>query len=219
MKDILVHHEAHGRQLRFLQTVLGCLALAISLILVTSTLRLQQHPSVASKPASFPSPPSKRIACHPQEDEVQSARCIFDEMLNGWVPTECYDEALATDSLRNDSRLAMMQGAGRFPWYSDLQFTHPLSPDELPGHLLAPSANMTAFTLEKWHVAHCLYVWRLGLDALDRIRRGEKGVVVNVRVLDASHVDHCNMVIADQEHRRNAKATVTFGFGTCVQIT
>ena len=78
---------------------------------------------------------------------------------------------------------------------------------------------MTAYTLEKWHVAHCLYLWRLGLSIMKRVNAGEEGVYANIRALDGGHVNHCNNVIANQDHRRGAKATVTFGFGTCVRIT
>lgn len=217
-----VHWKTGHREFRFLEAALGSLTVFASFLLLTWTMRV---PSPSSEPVRsthplglLPASKSLRIACHPLADEVLSDECVFDEMLNGWVPVECYDEALAMDSLRNDTQLAMMAGAGQFPWYSDLDFTSPLSPADLPDHLLEPLTNMTAFTLEKWHVAHCLYLWRLGLDAMNRIGSGEKGVYVNIRVVDAGHVNHCNRVIANQDHRRGAKATVTFGYGTCVQM-
>lgn len=205
----------------FLKCTVSSLALVVSLYAVICTFQLQDLPLLSTRPANTSAqlsmaPPPHRIACHPHGDEALSDRCVFDEMLNGWVPVECYNEALAKESLRNDTQLAMMEGSGPFPWYSDLKFTAPLPSSDLPVHLLKPSTNMTAYTLEKWHVAHCLYVWRLGLDAMNRVNRGEDKTYVNIRVLDEGHVNHCNMVVANQDHRRGAKATVTFGFGTCV---
>ena len=215
--------EAWQQKIRLAERSLGFLTLAVSFYLVLGTFRLTSPFSRSAKSmilsAEHPETSQpQRIACHPRDDEALSDKCIFDEMLNGWVPVECYDEALSIDSLRNDTQLAMMTGAGHFPWYSDLDFTSPLSSNDLPQHLLKTPANMTAYTLEKWHVAHCLYVWRLGLAAMNRIRRDEKEVYVNTRVLDEGHVNHCNMIIANQDHRQGAKATVAFGYGTCDRI-
>lgn len=216
--------KAWQPKIRFVERTLGLLTLVVSFGLVMDTFHLTSpfFGSMRSVASSVEHPETlqpRRIACHPHDNEVLSDKCVFDEMLNGWVPVECYDEELGKDALRNDTQLAMMGGAGHFPWYSDLNFTSPISSENLPNHLLKPSANMTAYTLEKWHVAHCLYVWRLGLEVMNRIDRGGKRGYVNTRVLDAGHVNHCNRVIANQDHRQGAKATVTFGYGTCVLIT
>jgi hypothetical protein len=92
--------------------------------------------------------------------------------------------------------------------------------------------RMKAFTSERWHLAHCLYVWELGDLALERVRavrtageddddgerNGDKEVWVNERVLNRQHIEHCRYVAANQGHRINATAEVSFGFGKCVRL-
>ncbi|KAF2767048.1 hypothetical protein EJ03DRAFT_245294, partial [Teratosphaeria nubilosa] len=150
--------------------------------------------------------------------EISTKDCIFDEMLNGWVPSACYNDQLASEALQDDSRLARLHAAGHFQWYTDLNHTTPITTAALPGHLRSPVGNMTAYTIEKWHVAHCLYVWRLGHEAFKRVSRGHKQVYVNARVLSADHINHCNEVIASQEHRKGARAVVYFTLHHCVRI-
>lgn len=158
-----------------------------------------------------------QVSCGASIQEALANNCIFDETLNGWVPKECYNEQLAADAVQNDTTLAILGGSGPFPWYEDLDFTQPIPRGGLASYLQSDASNMTAYTWEKWHVAHCLYVWRLGLDINSRMARGETSFYVNVRVTDEGHVRHCNNIIANQDHRVGAKATVEFGFGTCVR--
>lgn len=162
---------------------------------------------------------SRNVSCGSTTAQSDAPGCIFDEMLNSWVPPPCYDERLALEAVQNSTQLALLQGAGRFAWYADIGFSRQIPSTALTRHLRSDAGNMTAYTLEKWHVAHCLYIWRLGLDALRRVMQGDMNVYVNSRVIDPEHVYHCNEVIADQDHRVDARTKVTFGYGICVRIS
>lgn len=207
-----------------IEIFLGCASLFVSLLLATmanNLPNLPEHITVAQNGQSqqFVLPPPYEISCQAGRGKVPPSECIFDEMLNGWVPKACYSQTLAADAVQEDTKLALLGGAGHFPWYKDLNFSSPIPSASLPEYLQSDDGNMNAYTWEKWHVAHCLYVWRLGLDMMRRVSRGEANLYVNVRVLDAGHINHCNRVIANQDHRVNATANVTFGYNTCIKVT
>ena len=200
--------------------------LAFASLLCSLLLAFASHKVTALPPKRWISPASKlsplndmnvhHVSCDLQAGEATN--CIFDEMLNGWVPLACYNEQLASNALRNDTYLAAVGGAGHYPWYQDHNFTTPISSTELAQYLQTERGNMTAHTWEKWHVAHCLYIWRQGFDIMTRVTNGEKNIYVDNRVLDADHINHCNNVIANQDHRMGAKATVYFSGHKCVRV-
>ncbi|KAK5113807.1 hypothetical protein LTR62_003191 [Meristemomyces frigidus] len=135
------------------------------------------------------------------------------------VPPACHNPTLAAEALRNDTILALHGGSGPFPWWQDQAHTIVLPRTDLETYILSPAAGMKAWTWEKWHVAHCVYIWRLGHDVLTRVAAGEQGGVwVDERVISGEHVAHCGNVIANQDHRVGAKAVVTFGYHKCVRV-
>ncbi|KAF2772218.1 hypothetical protein EJ03DRAFT_245371, partial [Teratosphaeria nubilosa] len=180
-----------------------------------SPQRRPDHQRTTTAPSNRP---ADRITCTLDPSSTTTPPCIFDPTLNGWIPPACHNTPLATSALRNDTLLARLQAAGPFQWYTDLDHSIPISTADLPAYLTSPEGNMTAHTIEKWHVAHCLYVWRLGNEALRRAAEGERGVYVNARVLSEEHVGHCNEVVASQGYRVGAKAVVQFGVNECVRI-
>ena len=144
--------------------------------------------------------------------------CIFDEMLNGWVPPRCHNATMAQEALRDDSELARLHAAGHFPWYEDQNFTTPLS-SSLEKFLQTERSGLVAYTWERWHMAHCLYAWRIMSNTMSRLRNGEKNVWANVRTVDEAHIGHCNNVTAANMYRTHAKSIVYFGFGECVRLS
>ena len=216
--------DRHGRA-RWRPSMEGSLAIigllvSIALAMACQTRLSEAHsleqPHHASAAASRP---TATTSCKRGENNTAPADCIFDEMLNGWVPPACYNSHLAHEALRNDTLLAMHGGAGLFPWWRDENHTISLPGPELEAHVLSADGALKAYTWEKWHVAHCLYVWRVGRDVMQRVADGRSGEVwVDARVLDEEHVNHCNNVIANQDHRVGARAVVHFGFHKCVRV-
>jgi len=215
----------HGRPQRkpSLEGGLAIIALLISIALATAcqtrlaaaySPQRSHHASAAAR-----RPTTATISCHPADNDTAPKDCIFDEMLNGWVPPACYNSLLAHEALRNDTLLALHGGAGPFPWWRDENHTVPLPGSELEAHVLSTDGALKAYTWEKWHVAHCLYVWRLSREIIQKIADGSSGEVwVDERVLEEEHVYHCNNVIANQDHRVGARAVVHFGFHKCVRV-
>jgi hypothetical protein len=258
-----------------LQTILSITVLVTGLVAILVFLVESSIPNASTIsetiPTSFPTSIPQiegsetnnlPVDCGSTLTSSLARRCIFDEGLNGWVPRRCHNASAAALFLRNDSALALTQGAGRFAWYEDGDLLLPI-PDgvervgngegELEGGEVGGlerylrvlyydgrtdgeteedetgATRMKAFTSERWHLAHCLYVWELGNLALEAVRairtagddgdgNGDGEVWVNERVLNRQHIEHCRYVAANQGHRINATAEVSFGFGRCVRL-
>jgi hypothetical protein len=134
-------------------------------------------------------------------------------MAAAWVPILCYDAAAAKEALLTNTTLARLGGSGEFLWYLDRNFTKSVSQDSL-----SSLEGEIGYTTSKFHVAHCLYVWRLGLIAMHRLMEGERGVYVHFRVVDKEHTMHCNKIISNEGIPRDAIAAVYFKVGYCRRL-
>lgn len=112
--------------------------------------------------------------------------CIFDIIFLVYVPLACFENAIYAETLSPKSPL-VPEAAGFFPWAN---FTEPVLQD---GNEL--SQYRSIWTTQGWHVAHCLYTWRVGTRARARVAAGEKGVYVVEEATSKAHVSHCNMLV------------------------
>ncbi|OAX81475.1 hypothetical protein ACJ72_04180 [Emergomyces africanus] len=135
--------------------------------------------------------------CGKTRAEAVSRGCVLDVMATAWLPPLCYDKELAQEAVLMNTNLAKVGGAGRFPWWASHNHTTEISQDSLQ-HL----DDLVGYTWETFHMAHCLYDWRVLVKAAKRIRDGERNVEI----------------IANQDHRVGAKSKVDFALGRCVRL-
>ncbi|PGH37039.1 hypothetical protein GX50_00022 [[Emmonsia] crescens] len=151
--------------------------------------------------------------CGKTRAEAVSRGCVLDVMATAWLPPLCYDKELAQESVLTDTNLAKIGGAGIFPWWASHNHTAEISQDSLQ-HL----DGLVGYTWEVFHMAHCLYDWRVLVKAAKRIRDGERNVYVHIALLNYHHAHHCSEVIANQDHRVDGKSKVDFALGRCVRL-
>lgn len=133
------------------------------------------------------------LECGATQEEAIANGCIFDIMSFVYVPPGCFEPAIYAETLSLKSPLAP-EAAGFFPWFRWANFTEPIPQDE--NEL---SNYRSVWTTQGWHVAHCLYTWRVSTRALARVAAGEEGVYVVEEATSPTHVDHCNMLVLDHD--------------------
>ncbi|KLJ06370.1 hypothetical protein EMPG_10199 [Blastomyces silverae] len=151
--------------------------------------------------------------CGKTRAEAVSRGCVLDVMGTAWLPPLCYDKELAEEAVLPDTNLAKVGGSGKFPWWLSHNHTTEISQDSLQH-----SDDLVGYTWETFHMAHCLYDWRVLVKAAKRIRSGERNVYVHVALLNYHHAHHCSEVIANQDHRVGGKSKVDFALGRCVRL-
>lgn len=198
--------------------LLGTLFFVFALSSLSST--------VTSTPSSLPdwSKNPEIAQCGSSPSEAESLGCTFDALAASYLPRHCYSATLfsaaqeeATDNLLSNELFHPLRPyptPATFEWYTDHNLTLPIPQDDIPSLL-----PFEAFTWERYHVAHCTYMWRQVLDATSRVQQGEKDVFVNSRALDQAHMAHCRYVMAEQVRRVGATARVYFGYGNCTRLS
>ncbi|KAG9229921.1 hypothetical protein BJ875DRAFT_521654, partial [Amylocarpus encephaloides] len=151
--------------------------------------------------------------CGTSRLRAEARGCIFDPMAAGWVPPICHSPTAAHDALYNPLTTSSLGVNDEFPWFIDANFTSKIAPSEL-GLLEAEEAYAT----QGYHIAHCLYMLKLGVIALNKVARGEKDVYVHYRAVDEHHMMHCTKVISSREIPMGAVIGVFFKAGHCVKL-
>ncbi|OJD11652.1 hypothetical protein AJ78_07622 [Emergomyces pasteurianus Ep9510] len=172
-----------------------------------STVGSKEEPSLLQDEAGL------IMDCGKTRAEAVSRGCVLDVMATAWLPPLCYDKELAQEAVLTDTNLAKVGGAGTFPWWTSHNHT-----TEIPQDSLQHLDDLVGYTWETFHMAHCLYDWRVLVKAAKRIRDGERNVYVHVALLNFHHAHHCSEVIANQNHRVGAKSKVDFALGRCIRL-
>ncbi|KAM7220095.1 hypothetical protein V8F06_004423 [Rhypophila decipiens] len=116
------------------------------------------------------------LPCGTSPEEALALGCHFDIIATAWLPPRCIDKDLVAEF------------EATYPWR---YFRNPDGTDPYPddGHDALGSQNTTIWTTKRWHVAHCLYMWRKLNRALVR------GRMTDGETITQWHTDHCTNLI------------------------
>lgn len=153
------------------------------------------------------------MTCGTTRAEAVTKGCIFDIMGVNWLPPTCFDEEFSHESLSANTTLAALGGAGPTEWFLDFEHTQPITADDV-----ALRDELWAYASQSFHIAHCIYMWRLGTRAIARVRNGESPVYVHSGVLGEHHAEHCGMMFAQYRASWASYVRVEFGLGNCTRI-
>ncbi|KAK5110413.1 hypothetical protein LTR85_001023 [Meristemomyces frigidus] len=87
------------------------------------------------------------ITCGYTPEEATSRDCVFDIMMNGWIPRQCYNQTLSERYIKEHKE---------FRFYADRLGLEQLSLEELQ-----KGQHPRVFTTKNHHYAHCAFVWEL----------------------------------------------------------
>ena len=178
-------------------------------------------------------PSGEWTSCGHSPHQARERGCKFDIMSAVWLPPPCYNETFAREAAAmhhgtNVSPPSVSPKTGvsmtNFTWHSD----ESLSPesyiplDELEQFFIDKydqGEPLIAYSIENFHVAHCLYMMRAALRGLERVAAGEKHVYVHEESMGRPHAEHCQHVLMNYEKWKHGVVALEFGMGWCKRVS
>lgn len=112
--------------------------------------------------------------CGNTAEVARSRNCIFDVMLGGWTPPQCYSEKLETEFLT----------LPELKWYYDEAHTREISME-----VLKQGELEIVYPAHTYHDRHCLYTWRRLHEAI------MEGGMVDYQTGSPEHSRHCTQLL------------------------
>ena len=109
--------------------------------------------------------------CGYSPSEAREKGCIYDVMMQDWVPPPCYDEVLTQKYLKE----------GNWTWYGAGDGSVIISDEDM-----AKGEHGAAWMSTSYHKAHCVFSWLKIVRAL----RNDAGI--SQELLSYDHVLHCS---------------------------
>lgn len=118
--------------------------------------------------------------------EAREKGCVYDVMMQDWVPEPCYDPVLTEKYLAK----------GNYTWYSDSN-GHVMSDEEM-----RKGEHGAAWMSARYHQEHCIFSWEKLIRALRNNRP------ISQELLSYDHVLHCRhqTLGGDSPHKRDEGA-------------
>lgn len=110
------------------------------------------------------------LDCGHTPEEARKRDCVFDVMMQDWMPRACHDEALSERYL----------ATGNWTWWADAEATKSLSLEEM-----RKGEHTVIYVIQDYHRSHCIYAWEKFVRAL----RNDWPVIEELISYD--HVMHC----------------------------
>lgn len=110
------------------------------------------------------------LDCGGSPEEAREKGCVYDVMMQDWVPEPCYDPILTEKYLAE----------GNWTWYADGDGKSIISEEEM-----RKGEHGSAWMATSYHKAHCVFSWLKIIRAL----RNDKGI--SQELLSYDHVLHC----------------------------
>lgn len=125
--------------------------------------------------------------CGHTVEEARAKGCVFDVMMQDWMPRPCYDEALSERYLL----------AGNWSWWADQEATTFLSLEEM-----RKGEHSVIYVIQDYHRQHCIYAW----EKMVRAIRNDWPLIEELISYD--HVMHCrhSTLSKESENIRGVRA-------------
>ncbi|KIW53017.1 hypothetical protein PV05_08622 [Exophiala xenobiotica] len=108
--------------------------------------------------------------CGGNPEEARAKGCVFDVMMQDWMPADCYDEGLSERFLAE----------GNWTWYADTSAENTYTLDEM-----RKGEHGAVYVAQEYHITHCIYAW----ETLVRAMRNQRPLITELISYD--HVIHC----------------------------
>jgi len=112
----------------------------------------------------------KILDCGGNPSEARDKGCVYDVMMQDWVPEPCYDSVLTERYLAE----------GNWKWYADGDGNTTISDEDI-----RKGEHGSAWMATSYHKAHCVFSWLKIIRAL----RNNWGI--SQELLSYDHVMHC----------------------------
>lgn len=113
----------------------------------------------------------KILDCGYSPEEARAQGCVYDVMMQDWVPEPCYDSVLTEKYLAQ----------GNWTWYADGEGKTTMTDEQM-----RKGEHGEAWMSTSYHKAHCVFSWLKIIRAL----RNNEGI--SEELLSYDHVLHCS---------------------------
>ncbi|PVH72015.1 hypothetical protein DL98DRAFT_434033 [Cadophora sp. DSE1049] len=168
-----------------LQVVIILITVLITLELATPAPTNLHNAILTTDEKSFPSGHLSwtqnftPLPCGNTPTEALTKGCHFDLVATAWLPPKCIDYELAAEF------------AALHPWQ---YYSHRNGTDPLPNDAdILGMVTGNIWTTDRWHAAHCLFMWKKLNRAIVR------GWMTDAETVKLAHTDHCVMNILNME--------------------
>jgi hypothetical protein len=135
------------------------------------------------------------VPCGRNPSEAVARGCQFDIIATAWLPSDCIDFELADEFVKVH------------PWN---YYPDPNRTDTFPTepNVLGAQTGII-YTTHRWHVAHCLYMWKKLNRALIN------GWKTDAETVQQGHTDHCSMAALDTEDMDAVRSIMEIIYPPC----
>ncbi|RMZ76244.1 hypothetical protein DV738_g5047, partial [Chaetothyriales sp. CBS 135597] len=110
--------------------------------------------------------------CGTNWEEATALGCVYDVMMQLWMPPACYDEVLTERYLRD----------GNWTWWADENAERVMSDEEMRA-----GKHLVAFMIQDYHMQHCVFA----MEKLVRAMRNQAPMIPELVSYD--HIVHCRV--------------------------
>ncbi|KZL81655.1 hypothetical protein CI238_07794 [Colletotrichum incanum] len=134
------------------------------------------------------------LTCGYTLEEAKESGCVYDTLLNHWIPSQCYDRDFEVEYRDDNSWVA----------YADYNLTQPIALEDMGDHEFY-------YTSVRDHVNHCSMMWKKQFWTFFEERN-----VFDSIITDTHHTEHCAEYLKwVYEDGQKEPTRVTVGFAEC----
>ncbi|EED21440.1 hypothetical protein TSTA_086730 [Talaromyces stipitatus ATCC 10500] len=121
------------------------------------------------------------LPCGRTPEEARARGCEFDMLVTAWLPPRCIDRELVDE----------FQALGEWDFYTKY---HGVEGDKFGSYDpdFLGSVNQTIYTERRWHITHCLFMFKKLTRAL------VNGWPVDAEAVSEPHTEHCMKTFTEQ---------------------
>ncbi|KAK3177735.1 hypothetical protein Dsin_033214 [Dipteronia sinensis] len=131
------------------------------------------------------------LDCGSNPAEARAKDCVYDVMMQDWMPRPCYDEKLSERYL----------ATGNWTWWLDVEATKSLTLEEM-----RKGEHGVIFVIQDYHKSHCIFAWEKATRAI----RNEWPLIEELVSYD--HIMHCrhSTLSKESENVRGVRAPTAY---------
>ena len=122
------------------------------------------------------------LPCGKTPEEAQARGCQFDMLVTAWLPPRCIDRELVEEFMT----------VGNWDFYTKRNGTEEEKFSTYDPSFIG-SVNKTIWTTRRWHVTHCLFMFKKLSRAL------VNGWMTDAEAVSEPHTEHCMKTFIEQQ--------------------
>ena len=154
-------------------------------------------------------------SCGSSREEAKARGCVFSSSLRAWLPPDC----LYPEDRLDEKELVAQSAEEGWQWYiprssvaeENLRELGFAGLEEISAKEANAGVHEVVFTAHRWHLVHCVIVWKRMTRAL------AEGRLIDVSAASMHHTEHCGEMLLLQNVSATSFTRVQTGYPRCVR--